>query len=67
MEKTTLKSVKKGEFFTFKPIENPSENQVYIKDNYDRETKKYSYYKFSDINRFGEKKGTTIVYTGFTF
>lgn len=67
MEKTTLNKVKKGDYFTLKPIENPLENQVYIRDDYDRETKKYSYYKFSDINRFGEKKGTTTVYINFTF
>ena len=30
MEKTTISNLKKGEFFTLKPIENPTESQVYI-------------------------------------
>ena len=31
MEQKLLKDVKKGEFFTKKPIEEPKENQVFIR------------------------------------
>lgn len=67
MEKTTLAKVKKGEFFTFKEVEFPTDRQVYIRDDYDRSEKKYGYYRFSDCNHWNMKKGTTVVYTGFTF
>ena len=67
LTKTTLKAIKKGTYFTFKPVEDPSENLVYVKDDYDRESRKYGYYKWSDTNNWHEKKGDTVVYTGFTF
>lgn len=67
MKKVTLKDVKKGEYFTLKPIEEPTEKQVYVRDDYDRSSKKYTYYNFADVNRYGEKKGNTCVYVGFTF
>lgn len=67
MKKVTLKEVKKGEYFTLKPIEEPTYRQVYVRDDYDRVTKKYTYYNFADVNRYGEKKGTTCVYIDFTF
>lgn len=67
LTKTTLKAIKKGTYFTFKPVEDPSENIVYVKDDYDRESRKYGYYKWSDTNNWHEKKGDTVVYTGFTF
>ena len=67
LTKTILKAIKKGTYFTFKPVEDPSENIVYVKDEYDRESRKYGYYKWSDVNNWHEKKGDTVVYTGFTF
>ena len=36
MEEKLLKDVKKGEFFTKKPIEEPKETQVFIRVEYDR-------------------------------
>ena len=36
-----LKNLKKGEYFTIKPIEAPTEKQVYIKGDYDRASKNY--------------------------
>lgn len=67
LTKTTLKAIKKGTYFTFKPVEDPSENLVYVRDDFDRESRKYGYYKWSDTNNWHEKKGDTVVYTGFTF
>ena len=65
--KTTLKQLKKGEWFTLKPINNPTEHQVYVKGEYDRTDKKYSVTNWDDINDERFLKGETTVYTGFTF
>ena len=65
--KTTLREVRKGEYFTFKDIEEPKESQVYVRDEYDRSAKKFGYSRFSDYNHYNMKKGSTVVYTGFTF
>ena len=63
-----LKDVKKGDFFTLKPIEEPSNNQVYIKGEYDRSEKKYLCNKWSDYLGSGRYfKGNKIVYVDFTF
>ena len=80
MEQKLLKDVKKGEFFTKKPIEEPKETQVFIKGKYSRRWGKYEAIHFSDVCcglLDGETKvctsfcglldGETKVYTGFTF
>ena len=67
MRQATIKELKKGEMFTFKPTEYPDYERVYIRDEYDRSTKKYGYTKWSDINHYAEAKGTRTVYTDFTF
>lgn len=63
----TVRDLKKGEYFTLKPIENPTESQVYIRGEYDRSEKKYEATKFSDISASRYLKPTTKVYTEFTF
>ena len=63
----TIKELKKGEFFTLKPIAEPKEHQVYIKGEYDRAEKKYACDKFSDISACRYLKADTKVYTEFTF
>lgn len=65
--KQTIKEIKKGDFFTLKEISLPKESQVYIKGDYDKSTKTYSCYKFSDVNSERFFKGSKEVYTGFTF
>ena len=67
MTKTTLKDLKKGEWFTLKPIEEPTEKQVFIKDDYNRTEKKYICGRFDDISYSRLLKGSTVVYIGFTF
>lgn len=62
-----LKDLKRGEYFTIKPIENPTENQVYIRGEYDRSEKKYDCEKFSDISYSRMFDGNKEVYTDFTF
>lgn len=67
MEKKMLKELKKGEYFTCKPIEEPKESQVYIRGEYDRSLKKYCCIQFSDICNEKTFKGDKEVYVGFTF
>ena len=67
MEQKLLKDVKKGEFFTKKPIEEPKETQVFIRGEYDRGERKYEITRFSDFCDTAFLKGTAKVYTGFTF
>ena len=63
----SLKDLKKGEYFTLKQIDEPSENQVYIKGDYDRGSKTFSCSKFSDTNSERFIKGNKQVFIGFTF
>lgn len=63
----TLKELKQGEYFTLKPIEYPTDRQVFIRGEYERSEKKYCCGRFDDISYCRFLKGTTIVYTDFTF
>ena len=63
----TVKELKKGEWFTLKPIAEPKESQVFIKGEYDRSEKKYLCGKFSDISASKMLKPDTEVFTDFTF
>lgn len=67
MEKQTIKDLKKGEFFTRKPIENPKESQVWIRGEYDKSAKAYEATRFDDISHSVLLGRTTGVYTDFTF
>lgn len=62
-----IKDLKKGDYFTIKPIENPTESQVYVRGDYDRADKKYCCCKFSDINSERLFKGDKEVFVDFTF
>ena len=67
MEQKQLKELKKGEWFTLKPIEEPNESQVWVKDFYNREDKTYTCHCSGDVNRERFFKATKEVYVGFTF
>ena len=62
-----LKDLKRGDWFTKKPIENPKDMQVWVKDYYDRSAKKYCCYKWGDMNHIQLINGNTKVYVDFTF
>ena len=55
MRPVLLKNVRKGEFFTL--TDNVKQNEdgevlskyIYVRDAYDRESKKYDVYKFDDV------------------
>ena len=63
----TVKELKKGEYFTRKPIENPTENQVWVRGDYDRSLKAYECFCFGDVCYTIELKGSAKVYTDFVF
>lgn len=67
MEAVKLSSLKKGVYFTLKPIEEPKESQVFVRDDYDRSERKYTAYKFSDVCAFRSFKGDKLVYIDFYF
>ena len=62
-----LNELKKGEYFTLKDIEEPTDSQVYIKGEYDRSSKTFSCVKFSDSNSERFIKANKDVFVGFTF
>lgn len=63
----TIKELKKGDFFTKKPIKCPNEKQVFIRGEYDRELKKYECIRFDDINNVQYLKGDKEIFTDFIF
>lgn len=67
MDQKELRAVKSGEYFTLKPIDEPKENQAWIKGDYDRSTKTFGCSRFSDVNDERFFKASRIVYVGFTF
>lgn len=66
-EPKMVKDLKKGEWFTIKPIAYPLDRQVYIRDEYDRSSRKFACGRCDDISYFREFKGDRIVYTGFIY
>ncbi len=67
MKATTIRDLKQGDYFTLKPIEEPTMNQVYVREHYDRSTKMFCAHKFSDICYERFFKPTTIVYVDIYF
>lgn len=65
--KMKLKDLKIGDYFTLKEVEEPTGEQVYIKGEYDRESKSFSCEKFSDTNAERTFKSDKEVYTDFIF
>ena len=62
-----LRSLKKGAWFTVKPIAEPTDRQVYIKDDYDREEKKFMCGRCDDISYSTYFKGDKMVYDDSNF
>lgn len=64
MEKKTIRELKKGEFFRLTDRENAP---VWVRGEYIREVKKYSIYKYDDVNHESLRSGDKIVFVSFTF
>lgn len=58
----TLKNLKVGDYFKLKP-----NGRVYVRDTYNRATKKYEYYDFNDVCRYHEAHGDKPVIIDFQF
>lgn len=58
-----IQDLKKGDYFKLKE----SSSIVYVYDGYNRMTRKYSAYKFSDICAYTEKKKNYQVFINFEF
>ena len=67
LRKMKIQELKKGDYFTIKPIAEPKENQVFVFYGYDRSERKYCATKFSDISSGRTFKKDTEVYTDFIF
>lgn len=63
----TVKDLKKGEYFTKKQIEFPSDRQVWVRGEYDRSEKRYECYRFADVCDICYMSGSKEVYTDFIF
>lgn len=61
---TYAKFVKKGEYVRFK---NTDSAPVWVRSEYLRSEKKYSFYKFDDVNQEKLVKGDKECFIGFTF
>ena len=63
----TIKELKCGEYFTLKPIAEPTEKQVFVRGYYDRSEKRYVATRFDNIAMSRLLKPDTLVYIDFTF
>lgn len=64
---TKIKDLKRGNYFTFKDVDFPDDSQVWVRDEYDRESRKYLVYCFADVNKSRLVSGDKNVYTNFIF
>ena len=64
MQQTTVRWVAKGEYVKFKATESAP---VWVRGDYSRESKKYEFYAFDDINKVAYKKADSGVFIGFSF
>lgn len=62
-----VRDLKLGEYFTLKPIAEPKESQVFVRDVFDRSSRKYICTKFSDFCSSRLLKPDTEVFTDFVF
>lgn len=62
-----LKDLKRGDWFTLKPVPYPSDRQVYERGEYDRAERKYCCGRRDDISYSRLLKGNTDVYTDFIY
>lgn len=63
----SIKELKHGDYFTIKPIEEPKENQVWVRGHYDRVSKTFSALNYADMNKERFFKSDKEVFTDFTF
>ena len=62
-----VKDLKRGAWFTLRPVPYPTDRQVYIRGEYDRSAKRYSCGRCDDISYSRLLKPDTEVYTDFIY
>ena len=62
-----VKELKKGDYFTRKATENPTDRQVLVRGDYDRTEKKYECYHFDDVNDTVYISGNKEAFVDFVF
>ena len=63
----TIKELARGDYFTKRDIRYPSDNQVWIRGEYDRSARRYSCTRFSDISDSQLIPGDKVVFCDFFF
>jgi hypothetical protein len=58
-----IEDIKKGDFFKL----SETSTIVYVRDEYNREIKKYEAHKWTDMGAFITRKKGTIVFVDFEF
>ena len=64
MAKVAVSSVKPGEYVRLSAGEN---SPVWVRGAYDKATKSYCLEAFDDVGRCTFRKGSALVFVGFTF
>lgn len=62
-----LKALKKGAWFTLKPIAYPEDKEVYIKEDYDKAERAFWVSRCDDVSYGKLVKGDRLVYTDFIY
>lgn len=64
MRQTEMRRVNRGEFFR---LANSESAPVWVRDDYNRSSKKFEAYKYDNVNYWSEFKGSRLVYVDFVF
>lgn len=71
--KSTIKNIWKqaksnaDKWVTFKDIEEPTPNQVWVIDSYDKSSREYLLYNWNNTSKYKSCKGDKVVFSGFYF
>lgn len=64
MKQKRIKDVKRGEFFRLRESDTAP---VWVRDEYNRSTRKYEGYRYDNTGDFAEFNGTRVVFVDFEF
>ena len=64
MKQTELRNVKHGDFFR---LANSETAPVWVRGDYNRDSKKFEAYKYNDVSYWNEFRGSRIVFVDFEF
>lgn len=64
MTKTELRNVRRGEFFR---LANSESAPVWVRDDYNRSTKKFEAHKYDNMGTWVNFSGSRAVYVDFSF